>query len=94
MPDQTLGRSPYAAWFSSLNAPAAAKVTTAITRLAQGNLSNPKSVGGGALECRINFGPACRVYVGRDGDCLVILLGGGTKARQQKDVGQAIARWH
>ena len=52
----------------------------------QGNLSNAKSVGAGVLEYRIDFGPGYRVYFGRDGDALIILLGGGTKTRQQKDI--------
>jgi putative addiction module killer protein len=51
------GSSPYAKWFNALNSPAAAKVTIAITRMAQGNVSNTKSVGGGTQEYRIDFGP-------------------------------------
>lgn len=87
------GRSPYAEWFDSLNAQAAAKVAIAITRIGQGNFSNLKSVGSGVLECRIDFGPGYRVYFGKDGECLVILLGGGAKKRQQKDINNAVARW-
>lgn len=87
------GHSPYAEWFDRLNAPAAAKVATAVTRLAQGNLSNLKGVGGGVFECKINFGPGYRVYLGKDGERLVILLGGGTKKRQQRDINEAISRW-
>jgi len=52
-----------------------------------------KSVGSGVHECRIDFGPGYRVYFGKDGERLVILLGGGTKKRQQKDINDAIARW-
>jgi putative addiction module killer protein len=87
------GRSLYAEWFDSLNAQAAAKVAVAITRMGQGNFSNVKSVGSGVQECRIAFGPGCRVYFGKDGERLVILLGGGTKQRQQKDINDAIAKW-
>ncbi|MGD0694088.1 MAG: type II toxin-antitoxin system RelE/ParE family toxin [Terriglobia bacterium] len=87
------GRSPYGEWFDSLNAPAAVKVATAITRMAQGNLSNVKSIGGGVFEHRINFGPGYRIYFGKDGDRIVILLGGGTKKRQQRDISDATARW-
>ena len=87
------GRSPYAEWFDSLNAQAAAKVAIAITRIGQGNFSNLKSVGSGVHECRIDFGPGYRVYFGKDGGRLVILLGGGTKKRQQNDINNAIARW-
>ena len=52
-----------------------------------------KSVGSGVHECRIDFGPGYRVYFGKDGERLVILLGGGTKKRQQRDINDAIARW-
>jgi putative addiction module killer protein len=76
-----------------LDANAAAKVTIALIRLGQGNLSNAKSVGGGLQEYRIDFGPGYRVYFGRDGDTLIILLGGGTKKRQHQDIATAQARW-
>jgi putative addiction module killer protein len=87
------GRSPYADWFDRLNAQAAAKVTTALTRLAGGNFSNVKGVGAGVFECRIDFGPGYRVYFGKDGERLVILLGGGTKKRQHQDIDAAAAHW-
>ena len=87
------GRSPYAEWFDSLNAQAAAKVAIAVTRLAQGNFSNVRGVGSGVMEYKLDFGPGYRIYFGRDGDRLVILIGGGTKKRQQNDIHSAIARW-
>lgn len=62
------GSSPFAAWFGALDAVAAAKVTVALARMGQGNLSNVKGVGEGVLEYRIDFGPGYRVYFGRDGD--------------------------
>jgi putative addiction module killer protein len=87
------GDSPYRDWFEGLNAQAAAKVTVALTRMVLGNLSNVKGVGAGVLEFRIDFGPGYRVYFGKDGDRLLILLAGGTKARQQKDIATAQKRW-
>jgi putative addiction module killer protein len=87
------GRSPYAEWFEGLNAQAAAKVSVALTRLAQGNFGNVKSVGSGVYEYRLDFGPGYRVYFGKEGNRLIILLGGGSKKRQQRDIGEAIARW-
>lgn len=87
------GRSSYAVWFDSLDAPAAAKVAVALTRLSQGNFSNVKGVGRGIYECRIDFGPGYRMYFGRDGERVVLLLGGGTKKRQQQDISNALARW-
>jgi putative addiction module killer protein len=59
----------------------------------QGNLSNAKTVGDGVLEYRIDFGPGYRVYFGRDGDALILLLGGGTKRQQQEDIQAAHVRW-
>ena len=87
------GRSPFQRWIDGLNAPAAAKVTTALYRLEQGNLSEVKGVGEGVLERRVDFGPGYRVYFGRDGDRLVILLGGGDKTSQQEDIAAARTRW-
>jgi putative addiction module killer protein len=87
------GDDPYRDWFESLNAQAAAKVTVALTRIELGNLSNVKGVGAGVQEFRIDFGPGYRVYFGKDGDKLVILLAGGTKSRQQKDIATAQKRW-
>ena len=84
------GRSPFEDWFGSVDPVARAKVTVAIARLGQGNLSNVKGVGEGVLEYRINFGPGYRVYFGRDGETLVILLSGGTKKGQHRDIRAAI----
>ena len=87
------GLNPYADWFDRLNAQAAAKVATALTRLAGGNFSNVKGVGSGVFEFKIDFGPGYRVYFGKDGERLVILLGGGTKKKQQRDIESAIVNW-
>jgi putative addiction module killer protein len=56
-------------------------------------VSNAKGVGEGVQKYRLDFGPGYRVYFGRDGDVLVILLAGGTKKRQQHDIDAAQARW-
>jgi putative addiction module killer protein len=87
------GRSPYADWFSFLDPVARTKVAAAIVRIEHGNLSNLKPVGNGVFEYRINFGPGYRVYLGRDGDAVVILLVGGTKKRQQRDIEAAADFW-
>jgi putative addiction module killer protein len=87
------GGSPFEDWFTALDAAAAAKVSVALARLAQGNLSNAKGVGEGVLEYRIDWGPGYRVYIGRSGNLLVILLTGGTKRRQQRDIEAAKAMW-
>lgn len=58
-----------------------------------GNLSDVRSVGSGVSERRIHTGAGYRIYFGRDGDTLIVLLGGGTKERQQKDIKDARALW-
>ncbi|MGJ5820104.1 type II toxin-antitoxin system RelE/ParE family toxin [Paludibaculum fermentans] len=87
------GRSPFTKWLRALNVHAAAKVATALERVADGNLSNAKAVGSGVLEYKIDFGPGYRVYFGRDGDRLIILLVGGTKKGQAEDILRAKANW-
>lgn len=87
------GSCPFAAWFEGLDARAALKVRTALARIEAGNFGDVKPVGEGVSERRIDFGPGYRVYFGRDGDRLVILLTGGTKMRQQRDIDQAKAYW-
>jgi len=89
----TEGYSPYADWFEQQNALVAAKIATAVTRLSLGNFSNVKGVGSGVFEFRIDFGPGYRIYFGKDGERLVILLAGGTKSRQQRDISAALANW-
>jgi len=68
-------------------------VTTALYRLGLGNFSNVKGVGSGVFEYRIDFGPGYRVYFGKDGEQIVILLCGGTKLRQQNDITIAKKYW-
>jgi len=87
------GRCPFRAWFRSLDAAAAAKVNTALTRLELGNTSNVKGVGEGVLELKMDFGPGYRVYFGMDGADAVILLCGGTKTRQSRDIDVARTYW-
>jgi putative addiction module killer protein len=87
------GAAPFADWFAKLDAVVGARITRAIARVEQGNFSNVKSVGEGVLEYRIDFGPGYRVYFGRDGDTIVILLTGGTKKRQQRDIEAAHGYW-
>ncbi len=87
------GRSPFEQWIAGLDRHSEAKVVVALTRLEQGNFSNVKSVGEGVLELRLDWGPGYRLYFGRDGAVLVILLTGGTKQRQPRDVERAKTYW-
>jgi putative addiction module killer protein len=87
------GESPFSEWFAELDPVASAKIVRSLARMEQGNFSNVKSVGGGVLEYRIDFGPGYRIYFGRDGETIIILLTGGTKTRQQRDIDTAHAFW-
>ncbi len=85
--------SPFRRWFDALDHQAAAWVAIAIDRLGEGNTSNAKAIGEGVSELRIDRGPGYRIYFGWDGKQLVILLGGGTKKRQQNDIQSALRHW-
>ncbi len=87
------GKAPFDQWFENLDTIAALKVRTALARVETGNLGDVKPIGQGVSERRITFGPGYRVYFGKDGDKIVILLCGGTKKRQSKDIEQAKAFW-
>ncbi len=87
------GNCPFATWFDALDVQAALKVRTALARMETGNPGDVKPVGEGVSERRIDFGPGYRVYFGQDGQELVVLLVGGTKKRQQRDIDQAKAYW-
>ena len=84
------GRSPYKKWFDALPATIAAKVSVALFRMEMGNLSSVKWFDG-IGEFILNTGHGYRIYLGKDGSTLIVLLGGGTKHRQQKDIDQAKA---
>lgn len=87
------GRSPFADWFDGLNAVAAARVAVSLTRMGSGNFSNVEGVGAGAYEYKIDFGPGYRIYFGKDGERIVILLGGSAKKRQSTAIVAAQAAW-
>ncbi len=87
------GNSPFEEWFADLDPAAAAKMTVAISRLEQGHTSSVKPVGEGVSEYRVDWGPGYRIYFGQEGARLIILLTGGTKKRQQRDIAMAQASW-
>lgn len=86
------GRSPYAEWFEDLDNMAAVKVSVALVKIMQGNLSNVKWFKG-IGEYKINFGPGYRIYFAKEEENIILLLGGGTKKTQQKDIEQARFLW-
>jgi putative addiction module killer protein len=87
------GRNRFESWFFGLDQSAQARVTIALDRLERGNDSAAKSVGQGVHELRLDFGPGYRIYFGREGESLVILLSGGSKKRQQADIAIAKTLW-
>ncbi len=86
------GSNPYRDWFDSLAAQAAAKAAVVTARLTMGNTSNVKWIGT-IGEYRIDWGPGLRIYLAKDGDTVIVLLGGGTKRRQQADIAEAKSLW-
>ena len=77
----------------NLSASTSARIVVGVLRMEQGNFSAAKGVGAGVSELRFDFGPGYRLYFGKDGDRLVILLGGGSKKRQQLDIATAHRLW-
>ena len=90
---QENGTAPYQEWEDSLDGRTAARVVRYVKRMEQGNFGNSAPVGSGVSELKIDMGPGYRVYYGKDGNTLVILLGGGSKKRQSRDIRDAIERW-
>ena len=86
--------TPVTDWLQALrDVRARAQIEVRLRRVSTGNFGDCKSVGEGVSELRINRGPGYRVYFGWDGKLLVILLGGGTKKRQQSDIQSALRHW-
>ena len=89
------GRAPYTKWFESIRNPETRhNIRTRIDRIkSTGNLGDRKRVGGGVFELRFHFGPGYRVYFGEVGDTIVLLLCGGDKSSQDRDIERAKAYW-
>jgi putative addiction module killer protein len=87
------GRNRYRSWIAELDSGSKARVLSSVLRLGSGNLSGVKSAGAGVCELRLDFGPGYRIYFGRDGEALIVLLAGGTKRRQQADIETAQELW-
>ena len=87
------GASPYREWLDGLDVSPRARVQARVLRFESGNLGDYKSVGGGVLESRLDFGPGYRIYFGIDKGDRVVLLLGGTKRSQPRDIRQAQQYW-
>lgn len=86
--------APFETWYESIaDKKVRQAIASRILRVRQGNFGDHHGVGGGVSELRIHFGPGYRIYYGRYGSDLVILLVGGSKRGQEKDIEEAISLW-
>ena len=88
------GPVPFTDWFEGLrDATTQQRIDARLARVRLGNIGDCKAVGGGVSELRLNFGPGYRVYFGQDGQTIVVLLCGGDKSTQARDLKQAQKYW-
>ncbi|MDZ8227227.1 type II toxin-antitoxin system RelE/ParE family toxin [Nostoc sp. ChiVER01] len=88
------GINPFSEWFDSLrDIRAKAKIRARLDRVEAGNLGDCKSVGDGVFELRIDYGSGYRIYFGQQGSTVIILLCGGDKSTQDKDIAKAKEYW-
>jgi putative addiction module killer protein len=87
------GRSPFRDWLDELDKTTKARVQARVLRFESGNLGDHKQVGDGVWEARLAFGPGYRIYFGKSGAELVLLLLGGDKGSQRKDIKDAKQNW-
>jgi putative addiction module killer protein len=88
------GNSPYADWLKSLRDPKTrARIIMQVDRMELGLFGDSQPVGDGLSELRIHYGPGYRVYYGKEGEQIYLLLCGGDKSTQTKDIKQAKAYW-
>ncbi len=88
------GKEPYTEWFEKLrDKKAKAKIAVKIDRIKLGNFGGCEAVGEGLSELKIDYGPGYRVYFGQAGDAIIILLCGGDKSTQSKDIKKAYEYW-
>jgi putative addiction module killer protein len=86
-------KNPYREWLGTLGAPVRARVQARVLRFELGNLGDSKSVGEGVWEARLAFGPGYRLYFGRQGKTVILLLLGGDKGSQTRDIRRAKRYW-
>ena len=87
------GAAPYREWLLELDRVTRARIQARVLRFEGANFGDARSVGGGVLEARVMFGAGYRIYFGRDGVALVLLLVGGSKASQTRDIRLAQVYW-
>jgi putative addiction module killer protein len=76
------GRCPFRDWLDAVDHSVKARIQARVLRFETGNLGDHKSIGGGVLETRLMFGPGYRIYFGKQGRSVILLLLGGTKGSQ------------
>ena len=87
------GKKPYEDWLDDLDPTISLRIEMRVNRVAMGNLGDVKPVGEGVSELRIFFGAGYRVYFAQQGDQFVVLLCGGDKSSQTKDIETATTYW-
>lgn len=88
------GKSPYAQWLLGLrDARAKAKIIMQVDKMELGLFGDVEPIGEGLSELRIHYGPGYRVYYGKEGNHVYLLLCGGDKSTQSKDIKKAKAYW-
>ncbi|NJM61364.1 MAG: type II toxin-antitoxin system RelE/ParE family toxin [Oscillatoriales cyanobacterium RU_3_3] len=88
------GKVPFAEWFDSFkDVNTKAKIRTRLNRVGTGNFGDCRLVGEGVCELRIDYGPGFRIYFGQVGTTIVLLLCGGDKSTQDRDIRQAKEYW-
>lgn len=87
------GRFPFVEWLESLDMKTQARIRHRLTRVEEGNLGDCFPVGEGVLELRFFFGPGYRVYFGEAGKSLVLVILGGDKKSQGKNIQKAKEHW-
>ncbi len=89
-----VGRNMFREWLDTLDVPVKARIQARVLRFEMGNLGDHKAIGGGAWEARFTFGPGYRMYFGKAGRSIIVLLLGGDKGSQPKDVRRARQCWN
>ena len=87
------GKNPFRDWLKSLDLRVQARIQARVLRFEAGNLGDHKSIGSGVWEARLDFGPGYRLYFGKDGSSMILLLIGGDKASQFRDIRTAQSYW-
>ena len=87
------GQNLFREWLTGLDTVARARIQARVLRFETGNLGDAKQLGDGIWEARLDFGPGYRIYFGREGREVILLVLGGSKSSQTKDIAQAKKYW-